>query len=209
VQKEIGSKCFPIWLMGDSNPKNWADKLKVPLDPRHPAIHNIWTPILENIQDKVYREAGLRIDTTDIYIRNAIENSTEKPKNIDMEWSSQNQEKISELRDLINQFHPTFLFCFGAFSFEFCRRAIGEGRIHPYKYWSTKKLGEQFRYQINNFQVNQINIFPLLHATIARRYFLISHNYYCGYKGANYFNYVGDNIAELMLKTKDKLTIWI
>jgi hypothetical protein len=32
---EVGNKEFPVWLLGDSNPKNWQDVLITPLDPRH------------------------------------------------------------------------------------------------------------------------------------------------------------------------------
>ena len=39
--KEYGSKNFPIWLLGDSNPINFHQKLTYPLDPLHPARHNI------------------------------------------------------------------------------------------------------------------------------------------------------------------------
>jgi hypothetical protein len=42
----VGDPDFPIWLLGDSNPKGWQSVLETPLDPRHPARHNIWTPVL-------------------------------------------------------------------------------------------------------------------------------------------------------------------
>lgn len=87
--QEAGERNFPLWLLGDSNPKNWADKLNKPLDPRHPAIHNIWTPIIDSIQDKVYRENCLRVETTELYIRNALENANEKPNNNEKIWSNQ------------------------------------------------------------------------------------------------------------------------
>ena len=207
--KESGDKHFPIWLVGDSNTKNWADQLGTPLDPRHPAIHNIWTPILDVIQDKVYRDSHLRIDASKLYIRNAIECATDKPDRREKDWSEKNQNKIKELNVLLRKYQPAFLFSFGSFSYEFCRRAMGEIPHHPFQYWTTKRLGEGFREKIFNFQINQTNIIPLLHATIARRYFIISHNYYCGYENANYFNYVGNNIAEIMLAHQQELKIWI
>jgi hypothetical protein len=48
---DVGNKNFPIWLLGDSNPERWQGELKTPFDPRHPVRHNIWTSILDVIQD--------------------------------------------------------------------------------------------------------------------------------------------------------------
>lgn len=73
MDRETGDPHFPIWLLGDSNPRNWENHLKTPLDPRHPARHNIWTPILDEIQDRLFRRLRMRLDTSKMYIRNAIE----------------------------------------------------------------------------------------------------------------------------------------
>ena len=56
MKKEVGSKSFPIWLLGDSNPEQWQNKLDEPLDSRHPIRHNIWTSVLNVIQDRIFRE---------------------------------------------------------------------------------------------------------------------------------------------------------
>lgn len=76
MKKEVGSRNSDIWLLGDSNPKNWQKVLKTPLDPRHPARHNIWTPVLEVIQDRVFRTCRCRVDTSQIYVRNAVEDDS-------------------------------------------------------------------------------------------------------------------------------------
>ena len=49
---------FPIWLIGDSNPKNWENRLSYPLDARHPARHSIWTPVLDAMQDRFGQIVG-------------------------------------------------------------------------------------------------------------------------------------------------------
>ena len=207
--KEVGSRDFPIWLLGDSNPKNWSENLQSPLDPRHRARHNIWTPIINTIQEQVYRASGLRVDTSDLYIRNAIENPSEKPKSTDTAWENINVNAYQKLSVLIHKYKPAFIFCFGAFSYEFYRRSMGQTPVHHEKYWTTKRLGDMFRSQISNFNVHQSNVFSLLHLSIARGKFIVSHDHYCGLKDANYFQYTGSEIAKLFLQNKEILNIWI
>jgi hypothetical protein len=57
--------------------------------------------------------------------------------------------------------------------------------------------------------VNTTNILPLLHATIARGKFIQSHNYFCDQEGGNYFDFVGNHIAETLLLHRAALNIWI
>lgn len=207
--KEVGSKNFPVWLIGDSNPRNWSSDLATPLDPRHPAIHNIWTPIIDTIQDRIYRAIQLRIDTSRLYIRNAIENPNTKPKNTQVEWALDIRPKMDELKTIIQQHNPIFVFSFGAFAYEFIRRTLGEKPEHAHKYWGAKSLGNTFRKHADQFDVNQTNVFPLLHVTIARGKFIQSHNYFCNREGANYFEYVGKHLADIITKYKDNLKIWV
>jgi hypothetical protein len=207
--REIGKPNFPIWLLGDSNPKNWADALATPLDPRHPARHNIWTPIIDVIQDRVYRQAKLRVDTSSLYIRNAIEDPTNKPAGNNIEWSMRVIAETDALSSSLTECRPAFLFSFGAFAYEFARRGLGELPEHPHGYWGARNMGEQFLYRAAHFDPNKINVFPLLHATIARGRFLESHRDFCDQPGANYFEYVGSHLVEIMLINKDRLNIWI
>ena len=91
MDREIGDKSFPIWLLGDSNPKNWESKLNSPFDARHPARHNIWTPIVDEIQEHLFIQRRSRLKTSTVYIRNAIENANNKPKR-SAEWQVIEQE---------------------------------------------------------------------------------------------------------------------
>lgn len=207
--REAGSQDCAIWLLGDSNPKNWADALETPLDSRHPTRHNIWTPILDVIQDKVYRQARQRVDTSSLYIRNAIEDPVNKPKGTESAWSSKVLGELQEFRSLVTQFHPIFVFCFGAFSYEYGRRSIGDEPEYAHNHWNTRRLGKEFRHRIEHFDPNGTNIFPLLHATIARGKFIESHKYFCDQEGANYFEFAGSRIADLFLIHKGNLRIWI
>lgn len=206
---ESGNKAFPIWLLGDSNPTNWQKDLKSPLDPRHPARHNIWTSILDVVQDRVYRNCRLRIDTSTIYIRNAIGDPCNKPLGNCTGWDPAVEQGVTDLRQLLDQHCPTLLFCFGAFSFEFLRRSLGQVPAYPYQYWGAKNLGDEFRERMENFQLHAVNAIPLLHISISGGKFLKAHEYFTQQVDGNYFEYVGDKIANKLLEHADQLNIWI
>lgn len=69
MQPYSGDPKFPVWLIADSEPKNWRKLLLAPLDPRHPVRHNIWTSVLEYMQEVLYKQKRLRFDAAKLYIR--------------------------------------------------------------------------------------------------------------------------------------------
>jgi hypothetical protein len=209
MEREVGDRNYPLWLIGDSNPTRWQSSLKTPLDPRHPIRHNIWTALLDVIQDKVYRASRMRVDTSTIYIRNAVDDPTKKPTQSSPQWSILAEREISSLESLIKTYKPIMLFCFGAFTYEFVRRANGEHEQQKYGYWGAKRLGDEFRRRLGNFDPNKTNIIPLLHRSISGGKFIESHEYFCGEKSSNYYEVVGEKIAEKMLQHRDQLHIWI
>jgi hypothetical protein len=209
MKKEVGNKNSEIWLLGDSNPKNWQAVLETPFDPRHPERHSIWTPVLETIQAEVFRECRNRLDTSSIYIRNAVEDPTEKPLPVRVKWDTDARERVREFQELVLEHHPVVLFSFGAFAFEFARRVFGEEPARSYNYWRTKRLGQQFRKRVSKFDVNAINLLPLLDVSIAGRWFLKNHEYFCARQNANYFEYAGKHIARRLIEHRDKLNIWL
>jgi len=208
MKKFIGNPNCPIWLIGDSNPKNWQGKLDAPLDPRHTARHNIWTPVLDVMQDITFRAEKIRVDTSALYIQNAIEEPQGKPKPNAIDWHENINNKNEELRDLLLMKKPVIVLCFGAFSYEFCRRTQ-KLKSRKFNDWTTKTLGIEFRNSVKNFSHDSINIFPLLHISIARGRFIESHSYFCDKSGSNYFDYVGSSLGKLILEQKDRLKIWI
>lgn len=209
MEREVGNKDFAIWLLGDSNPKNWQDKLLTPLDPRHPARHSIWTPILDAIQDRLFRQCRIRMDTSSLYVRNAIENSDQKPRGAELAWKTEVEQEIEQFRQLIHKHKPKLVLCFGAFAFEFARRVDFQKPEQNYGYWGAKRLGQEFSQRIDRFDIHISNILPLLHASIARGRFIQSHDYFCDKEGENYFKYVGNCIVDKLIKHQDQLSIWI
>ncbi len=209
MEKEVGSKNFDIWLLGDLNPKQWEDILDYPLDPRHPIRHNIWTSIIDVIQDRVYRKIGKRVDSSLIYIRNAVENPDIRPRGNHIDWHADVAIEVDDFQDLLEVYAPKFLFSFGAFSFEFARRSLEQEPARSFSDWSAKRLGEEFRYRVNDFSLSKTNLLPLLHRVVSGGKFVESQDYFCDQPGANYFDFVGIAIANIMLDNENKLPIWI
>jgi hypothetical protein len=209
MQREDGDKNFPIWLLGDSNPSNWQDVLITPLDPRHPARHNIWTPVLDVIQDKVFRKSRNRVDVSTIYIRNAVQDPKDKPSGTILHWSLQLDNEIAEFRQLLSQHTPVILLSFGRFAFEFSRRVLDQGPKHLVGYWGARNMGDEFRKRIGAFDPGTTNLLPLLHTSISRGRYIESHNYFSGEKGGNYFEFAGSKIADILMQNQSALKIWI
>lgn len=206
---ETGDKSFPILLIGDSNPARWEEILTVPFDLRHPVVHNIWTSILDSVQDTLYRKKKLRLNTRKIYIRNAVQSSLDKPEDTALDWENLSALKhVINLRELLFANHPFLVLAFGRFSFELVRRSLGEA-YRKCEEWNTKESGNEFRNRHKVIAPHKINLLPLLHISISRGNFIQSHNYFCGLEGDNYFHYVGTKLSETLLPYSDSLDVWV
>lgn len=212
MKHEYGDPKSPIWLIGDSPPKNekTREKLYYPFDPRHPAIHNIWTPIENKIQENLFLE-GKRFNSKKMYIRNAISKPEYKDEARSKVWESHNLEyELKTLNKLIDENSVRVIFTFGAFAYEFTRRACNVSPKFAYNYWSTKKLSIAFKESLKSFDKDDPVIIPLLHVSIARGNFDKSHEYFCrstGYR--NYFDYTGLEISKILVKHFRSEDIWV
>jgi hypothetical protein len=209
MKDSTGEPEFPIWLIGDSPPEAWADKLDTPLDPRHPARHNIWTAVLDSLQDRLYRQRRLRLDASQLYIRNAISRPLSE---------STSEEHIRLLKKvfkgLLDKYKPLIVLTFGVDAFRAIVLASGDPHYKLFKTTKneTRLLGEEFRDRIENYNDHKVNIIPLLHTSIARRWFLSAHRDFVGAYGQtppNYFDYVGAKLADLLLAKLSDKPIWI
>ena len=207
MDRDFGCKTSPIWLIGDSSPPNWRAKLRYPLDSKHPVRHNIWTPVIDGIQSHVYQESRLRVATSKIYVRNAVENAEDKPLANAKEWPTLLQQ-VENLRGLLGEHKPVLVFTFGAFACEFTSRSLNKRPQRAYRDWSTKELGREFLTSMEEFNPSFINMIPLLHVSIARK-FLESHRYFTGDADGNYFDYVAEGISAALIEHKDELDIWV
>ncbi|HEY8908825.1 MAG TPA: hypothetical protein VIM51_00870 [Desulfosporosinus sp.] len=193
-KKESGDKSFPIWLL---------------VNPNYPAIrHNIWTPILEEIQDKVYRKLHTRIDTDNILIKNAVSDIGEVPNSLNY-GAKEVAKEIVTLRESVLKLQPKIIITFGTITYEFVRRVFELRHEKGPKYWSTTNLGDEFERSIANFDINQTNRIPLLSRVMKSGKFIEERNYSCWRDSGNYFRDVGTKIADKIIENKDSLNIWI
>lgn len=68
-------------------------------------------------------------------------------------------------------------------------------------------MGESFRILVENVIPGKINILPLLHISVARK-FISSHKYFTGDANGNYFVHVGSHLADKLIQYQQTLQIW-
>ena len=206
-----GNISSPVWLIGDSDPKNSVQDLQYVFDTRHPVIHNIWTPIIYNIQKKIYDEKKQLVDDN-FFIINAISDFKRKPVRHEeyfTQWNAENlgeekavylKEMMEKIKGLIGENDPKMLITFGKFSFEFIRRCEGEDEI-PLSKWDTRKLRIQFVNAINN----ESKIVPLFHRSISSGNFVVSHKLFSHPENdynieGDYFKFVSEMLYRRFIK---------
>jgi hypothetical protein len=181
---------YPIWLL---------------VNPKHPSVRlDIWNPIFNEIQDKVYRELHARINAETILIKNVISDIQLVPNTLNW-WEDEVVEEIEIFRKSVLEHQPIILMTVGSFPYEFVRRVFEiEPKKGP-KYWSNANLEDEFEQSIANFNTKKTNRLPLL-----RRIITDNFNEYSSleYK-ENYFRDVGIKIADRIVEYKDSLNIWI
>lgn len=194
VKRDSGEKSYPIWLL---------------VNPKYPAVRqDIWRPILDEIQDKVYREMQTRIDTPNIYIRSAVSDSGIVPNTLNW-WGKEVAKEIEILKELVHEYKPKMLITFGAFPFEFVRRVFEIKPEKGPKAWSSSVLRDEFEKSMENFDINQTNRIPLLRRVVASDKSVEDFNYLSRTDRETYFHHVGTMMAEKIIANKNSLKIWI
>jgi len=194
VNRDSGNKTYPIWLL---------------INPKYPTvINNIWRHVLDEIQDKVYREIHSRIDTTDIYVRSVVCDCGIVPNTLNW-WGSEVTSEIKLFRELLLEYNPKILVTFGGFPYEFVRRVFESKPQKGPKYWSIDIIRDEFKNSIINFEVNKTNVIPLLRKVNSSNQLIEASNSYSRNETERYFHFVGTKISEMLIKNKDSLTIWM
>jgi len=235
--REIGNRDSAIWLLADSPPRNFGEHLGLPLDDRHIAVHSIFTPIFDKVQYILFMESRTRIDTLNFYRRNAVDDvNTWKAEN--RKYKEELKNEIREFAKILNDYEKTckIIFTFGTNAFRFASSALmcadGKneacrlmgittrndkiGNENLGKKSETQRLGYELGKRIKNFNIENINILPLLHVSITRgdiNRIIISNREFCKGLNANtdnecsYYVEVSKVIAELFLKYRENSNI--
>ena len=151
MARQSGTPDRHLWLLGDSEPPNWRDLLLEPFDSRHPVRHQIWTSILDVVQELVFVGFGLRVANSALYVRNAIDDPSLRPPASHTSWPDRVAAEVSAFRTLLEDNQPPIVLTFGAFAFEFARRALDEKNPRPFGEWRTDDLGREFRRRLLAF----------------------------------------------------------
>ena len=192
--RDSGKKTYPIWLL---------------VNPKYPAVrYDIWRPVLDEIQDKVYRELHTRIDTTNIYFRTAVNDSGIVPNTLNW-WGREVAKEIDLFREIALEYKPKMLISFGAFPFEFVRRVYEIKPEKGPKAWGTSILRDEFERSMENFDINNTNRIPLLRRVVTSDNQRDNLNFASLPEKETYFHHVGTKIAEKIIENKDTLDIWI
>lgn len=175
-----------IWLLGDSPPFDHEHCLDEPLDWRFPTRHNIWTPIETVINRELFvHNKSSRIDDRKFYVRNAV-------KTLET-WQHEDElhEEVLEFGKLAEKHRPFLILTFGRRAFEFARRSTG-GESMSFSVWSVQEIQKQFDAKLSAVPAAELNLLPLLHASVARQ-FQHCHEKY----GGNYYENVGRKLATI------------
>ena len=194
IKNKPGVMSSPIWLL--ANPNYSA------------ARRHIWTPILEEIQDRVYRKLYARIDTENIYIKNVA-------SDIGIVSNSRNcgtEERTKEIlmfRKIVRECQPKIIITFGNITYEFVRRVFELRPENGPQYWSSTNLGNEFERSISDFDINRINVIPI-HCRVMKSGKLFGDRNNSSWRDfENYFHDIGSKIADRIIENKDSLKIWI
>jgi len=202
MEKYFGNIKAPIWLIGDSAPSRWIDDLSHPFDRRHPAVHNIWTPIIYEMQKNIYKEKSTIITDEEncFFIKNAVCEDKQKPKRNDKEWKKHDAliGQLTDMKSDISKYEPKMVITFGAFAFEFIRRCYtSDATVHyGYGHWGAENLGEEFRKRIEN----KCTVVPLLHTSISRGNWVSAHAKFTNNKDGNYYDFVAKMLYKRIIE---------
>lgn len=189
MKKESGDSSCPIWLL--VNPKYPND------------ICDIWTPVMYEIQDKVFHKLNTRIDSANIYILNAVSNIGRVPDTSNY-GLTEVAEEIVTLRKSVLEHQPKILITFGTITNELVRRVIDNRPEKGPKYWNTSNIGNEFERSIANFDINRTNWIPLVRGVTKSGRVIKDWE-----DSGNFYRDMASKIADRIIENKDALKIWI
>jgi hypothetical protein len=192
VKTESGNRASHIWLL---------------VNPKYPSIRpDIWIPILEVIQDRVYRTLHKIIDIENIFIKNTVSDLGIVSRN-SVSWSNEISQDIMALRESILENRPKIVITFGTMIYELVNRIFEIRSEKDFIYWSTTNLRHEFERSLENFDITRINRIPLPSRIMTRGKFI--EDWISWEDCENYFREIGTKIADKIIENNELLNIWI
>lgn len=190
IPKESGDKSHPIWLLVNPNYLN--------------IFQVIWAPILDEIQDKVYRRLHTRIETENLFIKSTVSDIGIVPGTSNYRSTEASQEIIM-LKESVLEHQPKILITFGAITYELLKRVFEIKSQVGSKYWSSTNLTDEFERSIANFNKNQTNRIPipLPRQVMKISKFIEDRNYSSWEESEIFLRNVGTKIADKIIENKD------
>jgi hypothetical protein len=124
-------------------------------------------------------------------------------------WGRKVADEIELFREIAQEYKPKMLISFGAFPFEFLRRAYEINPQKGPKAWGTSILRDEFNKSMDNFDINSTNRIPILRRVVTSENQRGNLNFVSRTERETYFQHVGTKIAEKIIENKDTLDIWI
>jgi hypothetical protein len=198
----------PVWLVGHSYPARWVEDLEVPLDPRHPTRNSIWTPVLDCIQQEVYRGDRRRFDMDKAFVFNAAEKQAPRT---DADWSPKAMSvRSATLEAMLKTYRPPIVITFGRDVYHFVMKANGSPVA---KSITAQALGKAFNKTVDEYAPHRVNVIPLLHQHVAMGGWIAAGLDYSPEaekrKNANYFSLVGTALGRILLTHGKDWPIWV
>jgi hypothetical protein len=99
------------------------------------------------------------------------------------------------------------LITFGANAYRFAQEAL-DFPTPSKRELEAKGLGAQFRSAILHFNPQKVNVLPLLHAYVARSGWQTAGKDYADEATANYFDYAGSQLGDILIKYGTDWPVW-
>jgi uracil-DNA glycosylase len=163
--------------------------------------------VADYLQERVFDNGPqLRLDAQKLVFRNAFDSATQSK--LDFTSSVVETQRVS-LSQQLEQFHPPVVFTFGDEAYRFVSYANAPDKPVPLHRLKLEDLGKRFRDVCEKFDPREVNIFPLLHASVARASWAIVGKRFSGPdEENNYFRYVGQKLGDVLLRYGRDWPIW-
>jgi hypothetical protein len=150
----------------------------------------------------------LRLNACKLLFRNAFASADDVLPELDFARPAVEKQR-GLLSQQIQQYRPPVILTFGDQAYRFVSFASVAGRTVPARRLKVEDLGERFRDALNKFDPEKPNVFPLLHASVARASWATVGQKFSGLNGEkNYFKYVGHRLGDLLLSYGRGWPIW-